>query len=422
MTATSSTSAPAGLNIDKGTPLKVMPVGEHLSLATLQFGRLATMVPDPRTAEDPKALQYASIADRQQAELRNAVQRMIKSTKKQENAKAYAAYIAKGLRGVNGNGWATPPFALYFQDQLEHQSQDGPFGPDHVAFLPFGLKGVLVDAETQFLAHLLLLENPEIHGITTKQVNERVVGIELYHGILLEDARQIFHDRNLYGVIPNKTVALNSDSRDIATRIANDMMNTIIAQHPQTKVEVKLRNLVSVNKRQLGAKDPEWFTLSTLRSFIIALLFGRPGFELSSAAVNPEDLPVRDNSNQVTEDEAAAETVEIARQIFNTFQRAFSRRTDTVIGSPAVLAAIGAVAHRSTSWSKEPRRTQTELSELLSNVVWDREPKVWDGIAGKVTASGSLSLAGGVKDNGSKTASALEDPMSESYRRIRRTS
>lgn len=37
-------------------------------------------------------------------------------------------------------------------------------------------------------------------------------------------------------------------------------------QHPQTELDVKLRELVSVNKRQPRSGDVEWFTLSTLRS------------------------------------------------------------------------------------------------------------------------------------------------------------
>ncbi|MBI0383200.1 hypothetical protein JBE27_44845, partial [Streptomyces albiflaviniger] len=51
-----------------------------------------------------------------------------------------------------------------------------PFGPDAITYLPFDVTGVLMDAET------------------------------------LVAARQIFHDRNLLGVIPNKNVALASDS------------------------------------------------------------------------------------------------------------------------------------------------------------------------------------------------------------------
>lgn len=126
-----------------------MRISEHLSLTAIPWLRLSTVVPDPRAAEGPKALRHIAPVDRAQAEMRNEVQRMIAKTKKAENAASYARYIAGGLLGKRGRGWATPPFALWLPEALEHVTQPGPFGDDHVAQLPFGVKGVLVDAETQ---------------------------------------------------------------------------------------------------------------------------------------------------------------------------------------------------------------------------------------------------------------------------------
>jgi hypothetical protein len=391
-----------------------MPIHPNVSFAVMSWGRLSKIVPDPRRAEDPKALQYASAADREQAEIRNEVQRMIHRTKKAQNANEYARYIADGLRGILGTAWTTPPFALWIPEKLEHVSAPGPFGDDYIAYLPYDVTGVLVDAETQHLAHVILSESPETYGVSARDITGRMVGIEIYHGISLTDARQIFHDRNLLGVIPNKTVALNSDSRDIATVIATSIMQNVIVEHPRTKLDVPLRALVSVNKRQLGARDIEWMTLSTLRSFVVTCLFGRPGIERTSSAVTPDDLP-----SDVKEDDVCTEVTNVAGGIFKKFSAEFSRRNETVIAAPAVLAAIGAVAHKSMSWSPEPRRSLTALLALLSSVRWARDPSVWDGIAGKVTISGNLSMAGGVKDNGSKTASALEDSTSPAYHKIR---
>jgi hypothetical protein len=420
LTAESVAGVSAGLDLDKGQPLRVMPVHPHLSLAALSWKRLSSIVPDPRNAEDPAALRYAAPADREQAEMRNEVQRMINKTKKAENAESYARYIASGIRGDLETGWSTPPFALWVPDKLEHDSTAGPYGQDFVAFLPFGLKGVLVDAETQHLAHILLSESPLQYELTKAQIDSRIVAVEIYHGIPLTAARQIFHDRNLLGVIPNKTVALNSDSRDVATSIANAIMDKVIVQHPLTRRDVPLRAVVSVNKRQLGAKDPEWMTLSTLRSFVVTLIFGRAGFEMTSAAVTPDQMPARPGGGIVTHGEAEGEAMAIARVLFGSLGSYFNRRTETVIASPAVLAALGAVAYRSTSWSPEPKRNYMQLSTLLKDVAWDRDPTVWDGVAGKATVAGNLSLAGGVKDNGSKTAAALEDPQQPNYRKIRR--
>lgn len=123
----------------------------------------------------------------------------------------------------------------------------------------------------------------------------------------------------------------------------------------------------------------------------------------------------------MTEDEAKAEVVAVARELFAGFGPQFMQRLHTVIGAPAVLAALGAVAHKSMSWSKEPQqRSVGDFIALLSRVNWSRNAEICDGIAGKATSSGHLSLAGGVKDNGSKTAAALDDPFSDNGMRIRR--
>ncbi|MFI9220487.1 DNA sulfur modification protein DndB [Streptomyces werraensis] len=402
------------IEVEKGQPIRVMPVREHLSLATVTWGHLSRIVPDPRRAEDPKALPYLSAAEREQAEIRNEIQRMIHGTKKKENAKDYAQYIANGIAGIRGESWATPPFALWVPQELEHVEAEGPFGVDHIAYLPFDASGVLMDAETQHLAHILLSENPALYGITREQVTSRLVCVEIYHGIPLSAARQIFHDRNLLGVIPNKNVALNSDSNDAATSITFALMDRVLLPHPLTGQEVSLKALVATNKRQLKVADPEWMTLSTLRSFTVTMIFGRSGFEKTSGAVTQQDLP-KGYNKQAVEDAI----VQVASTLFRGFAGHFASRTSTVIAAPAVLAALGAVGHRCMPWSEAPHRSTEELSALLSDVIWTRDPEVWNGIAGKTTASGALSVAGGVKDNGSKTATALEDAKSPTFARIR---
>ncbi|MEU7142636.1 hypothetical protein ABZ942_24535 [Nocardia sp. NPDC046473] len=412
-TVSSATFAPH-IQVGKGQPIRVMPVRGHLSLATITWAHLSRIVPDPRRAEDPKALPYLSAAEREQAEIRNEIQRMIQGTKKRENAKDYARYIADGLRGARGEAWATPPFALWVPDELEHSSADGPFGTDYIAYLPFDASGVLMDAETQHLAHIHLTESPAHYGITRDQVGSRLVCVEIYHGISLTAARQIFHDRNLLGVIPNKNVALNSDSNDAATSITFGLMDRVIVPSAVTGENVPLKTVVSTNKRQLKISDPEWLTLSTLRSFTITAIFGRSGFEKTSGAVGVEDLPV--GYGKVDVESAVAR---VAEALFQWFADEFQNRAATVIAAPAVLAALGAVAHRCMPWSDEPRRSLNELELMLADVIWARRPVVWDGIAGKTTSTGALSLAGGVKDNGSKTATALEDTASQSFDRVR---
>jgi hypothetical protein len=352
--------------------------------------------------------------------MRNEVQRMIKGTRKGRNAEDYAEYIAAGMRGELGNGWSTPPISLWFPQTLVYNSQEGPFGTNHAVVIPPTAKAVAVDGETQLLAHFIIAEKPEAYGLTLERLVERKVIVEIYHGIDLKESRQIFHDRNILGVLPTKNIALNSDSRDVATQIAFAIMEEVIVENPRTYSPSKLRHMVSVNKRQLSWRDNEWITLSGLRSFVTTALFGRSGFEVSSQSVYERDLPVRPDGHQVTEDDAKAEVVAVARELFTRFGTQFTQRKNTVIGAPAVLAGLGAVAHKSMSWSREPQqRSIGDFVALLSEVNWSRDAEIWDGIAGKGTSGGYLSLAGGVKDNGSKTAAALDDPFSDAGRRIR---
>ncbi|MEU3480297.1 DNA sulfur modification protein DndB [Streptomyces sp. NPDC033754] len=400
--------------IDRGAgdPVRVLELSPTRLLTTMPWGQLARIVPDPRRAEDTKGLRYLSSDERKQAELRNEVQRSIKAAKKWENAKAYAHYIAAVISGEREENWATPPFALWIEEPLRAVRLNTVFGADKVAYLPFGTKGVLVDAETQHLAHYILLDAPEEYGVTADQVNRRLVGVEIYHDLGLVDARQIFHDRNLLGVIPNKNVALASDSVNVATNITLALLKNSVPL-PASGDEVPLESLVSLRQRQLKAVDREWMTLSTLRAFVITAIFGRSGFDKTSGAI--AELP-EGCTNEVAETAIS----DVLNLLFTRFGDAFQDRLRTVIAAPAVFAALGAVAHRSMPWAAEPRRSLDQLGELLSDVNWARDARYWGGIIGKETARGTFSLAGGVKDSGSRTATALEDPESDRYLWIRR--
>ncbi|RNF86942.1 hypothetical protein EEJ42_42705 [Streptomyces botrytidirepellens] len=403
-----------------GDPLRVLELSPTRFMTTMPWGQLARIVPDPRKAENPQALRYLQGEEKKQAETRNEVQRNIKSTKKAENAKAYARYLAEVLQGERDERWATPPFALWVRRRLRIDRVQSPFGPDAITYLPFDVTGVLMDAETQHLAHFLLREDPALYGLTDdaaiNAINARLVGVEVYHDIDLVAARQIFHDRNLLGVVPNKNVALASDSSNLATNITLTLLKEVQVAAPSGDGSVPLENVVSVRQRQLKAADTEWMTLSTLRSFVITMIFGKAGFEKTSG-------PIPDLPEGCTHEAATAEIHAVLTRILDTFGPAFMARNSTVIASPAVFAALGAVAHRVTSWSRskveDDALTPDELMNLLAQVKWNRDPKYWEGTAGKQTATGAFSLAGGVKDNGSKTMAALGDPASPRFHWVR---
>ncbi|WP_372343855.1 DNA sulfur modification protein DndB [Streptomyces sp. KL116D] len=395
-----------------GDPLRVLRLSPTRLLAGMPWGKLQQIVPDPRISENTRMRRLLSPEAQRQAEARVQVQRAIKSTKKADNAKDYARYLAAVIRGERGEHWATPPFALWTEETLTQVKARSPFGVDHLVYLPYSMSGVLVDAETQHLAHFLLLEDPARYGVTAQQVNARIVGVEIYHGMPLESARQIFHDRNLLGVIPNKNVALSSDQLNEATRIANGLLKRMTVADPDTGEGVALEELVAVRQRQLKSTDREWMTLSTLRSFVVTAIFGKPGFERTSGSIN--ELP--DGCEREQAEDAIADVLDL---LFDEFAGHFADRTRNVIAAPAVFAALGAVAHRSMPWTSGEHRTLDDLMLLLKDVQWQKDPKFWDGTCGKFTSTGAFSLAGGVKDSGSRTAGALEDPTSPRGRWIR---
>ncbi|MFJ1866599.1 DNA sulfur modification protein DndB [Streptomyces sp. NPDC088097] len=398
-----------------GDPVRILQLSRTRLMATMPWGQLARIVPDPRRAEQPQAMKYLSTPEREQAEARNEVQRTIKATKKALNAKDYAKYLAAVILGERGERWATPPFALWIQSPLETVQAQSLLGFDTIAYLPYDTTGVLMDAETQHLAHFILRDDPAAYGLTAQQIHARSVGVEIYHGIDLVAARQIFHDRNLLGVVPNKNVALSSDSSNVATSITLDLLESIQVPDPAGNGElVPLGDMVSVRQRQLKAADTEWMTLSTLRSFVITAIFGKAGFEKTSGPIS--ELP-----EGCTRDVATKEINDLLNRILSTFAAALGDRHNTVIASPAVFAALGAVAHRATSWSKVgyDALTPDDLMKLLADVKWAKSPTYWEGTAGKETSTGAFSLAGGVKDNGSKTAAALGDPTSPRFQWVR---
>jgi hypothetical protein len=117
-------------------------------------------------------------------------------------------------------------------------------------------------------------------------------------------------------------------------------------------------------------------------------------------------------------DTATSAVPSLMARIIRELGPAFAARS--AITAPAVLGGIGALAHRATPWSTEkPQFTQEQVIDVLSEVHWEREAKYWNGVAAKLTASGGLSFAGGVKDSAYRVCEALVNGDSELGRRIR---
>ncbi|WP_245724944.1 DNA sulfur modification protein DndB [Micromonospora citrea] len=367
----------------------------------MSWGTLLTLVPDPVREENATALR-SDRKLREHAELRSEVQRLLKGTAKGRNVKPYAAYIAAGLRGELDKAWSSPPICLWSSRSLEPV--------DGVASLPLGVPIVAIDGETQVAAMHAIMNDPAAFDLDEAVIGRTPVAFEIYWDITTSDARQIFHDRNLFGVSVAKTLALSMDQRDFGTTIAQRVLSiTEVSVDGKTE---SFSHFVNARKRQLGQNDSEWMTLSALRSLCVTVLLGKPGIEATSGTIEKSDLSGLDPQAALNE---------VSTTVSNLV-RAFSNdlATRSALTAPAVLAGVGAAAHRTTSWTREePRLTSEQLHSLLRQVRWEREEKYWEGVAAKRTASGGLSFAGGAKDSGHRVCDAIINPDSDLGKRIR---
>lgn len=396
----------------EGIQLTVMPFRADAVIGTMSVATLVQLVPSPRREEDAKTLKAASGAVRRHAELRALVQRALKSTQKGRNVGSYAEYIADGVKGELGAGWSTPPITFWHAGPLAALSDEllPGTGLRTLTITP-GTCVVAIDGETQTTAWHELYDDPERFGLTYAELATIRVPFELYVDLSVADARQIFYDRNVQGVVVAKNLAMSMDQRDFATRLAHRLADSV-------KVEadgklVPFTKLVNASKRQVGKTDPEVITLSALRALVITAIYGRAGLGRSAETVHEDELPAGANTEQV---EGSVVPL-LARLISDHFPHFASR---SAITAPAVLAGLGIAVHQTTPWADPMNALGVEdLHRLLADIRWDREPRYWDGVAAKASTTGRLNFSGGVKDSGGRVADAILYPATETGRRIR---
>lgn len=387
----------------EGVPVRVMPFRPYAAVGVMTWGTLLTLVPDPAREENATALR-SDRKLREHAELRSEVQRLLKGTAKGKNVRPYASYIAAGLRGELDKAWSAPPICLWSSRSL-NPTEDG------IAYLPLGVPIVAIDGETQVAAMHTIVNDPSAFDLDETKIGSTPVAFEIYWDITTSDARQIFHDRNLFGVSVAKTLALSMDQRDFGTTIAQRVLSiTEVTVDGKTE---SFSHFVNSRKRQLGQRDTEWMTLSALRSLCVTVLLGKPGIEATSGTIERSDLPFG-----IDPEAALNEVSSTVSNLIRAFSDELAGRS--ALTAPAVLAGVGAAAHRTTSWTREvPRLTTEQLHAMLRQVRWEREEKYWGGVAAKRTATGGLSFAGGAKDSGHRVCDAILNPDSDLGRRIR---
>ncbi|WP_327191026.1 DNA sulfur modification protein DndB [Streptomyces xinghaiensis] len=383
----------------EGTQLTVMPFRDDAVVGTLSVPALVQLVPSPRTEEDPRKLKTASGLVRRHAELRATVQRTLKSSQKGKNVRPYAEYIAAGLKGELGAAWSTPPITLWHAGPLAAISDElVPGSGLRTLTIAPGTMVVAIDGETQTAAWHDLYDDPEPYGLTYPELARVRLPFELYVDLAPADARQIFYDRNVRGVVVAKNLAMSMDQRDFGTRLAHRVADSVkvdIDGQP-----VPFGRLVNASKRQTSAADREVVTLSALRALVVTAIYGRSGLTRSAESVHEDELPAGTRPEEV---EGFVVPL-LARLISERFPDFASR---SALTAPAVLAGVGIAAHHTTPWSEAASRIGPEdLDRLLGGIRWEREAAYWDGVAAKTGASGRLNFSGGVKDSGGRVADA----------------
>ncbi|MEU5482819.1 DNA sulfur modification protein DndB [Streptomyces mirabilis] len=395
----------------EGIQLTVTPFRTDAVIGTMGLATLLQLVPDPKKEENRRALKYASGPVRQHAALRALVQRTL-TTQKGRNVLSYAAYIAAGLLGEHGAAWSLPPVTLWLDGEPIFIGEEvAPGSGIHTIAVSPGSPVIAIDGETQVAAWHALYDDPERFGISYAQLGQVRLPYELYFGLSVEDARQIFYDRNVEGVPVAKNLAMSMDQRDIGTRIAHRVAAAVTVEHAG-KI-IPFSRLVQARKRQLTRSDPELVTLSALRVLVVTALHGRGGLALSSATVHEADLPEGVDTQQ-----AERELVPLLSTLLGELYPHFAARH--AVSAPAVLAGIGIAAHHTISWNTADRRLRNdELTSLLEPVRFEREARFWDGVAASANASGTLNFGGGAKDAGGRVADAILHPDSNYGRKIR---
>lgn len=396
----------------EGTQLTVMPFRDDAVVGTMSVPTLVQLVPSPRAEEDPRKLKAASGLVRRHAELRATVQRTLKSSQKGKNVGPYAEYIAAGLKGELGAAWSTPPVTLWHAGPLAAISDELVPGTGlRTLTITPGTMVIAIDGETQTTAWHDLYDDPEKYGLTYSDLARVRLPFELYIDLSPADARQIFYDRNVRGVVVAKNLAMSMDQRDFGTRLAHRVADSVKVEVDGKRVP--FARLVNASKRQVSGSDREVVTLSALRALVVTTIYGRSGLTRSSESVYEDELPAGTRPEQVE----AAVVPALARLISERFPDFAGRRAIT---APAVIAGVGIAVHHTMPWSDAASRFGTEeLDRLLEGIHWERQAAYWDGVAAKTGTSGRLNFSGGVRDSGGRVADAILYPATEAGRKIR---
>lgn len=408
----------------QGVTVPAMIVRPGVAVTSIELFSLIQTVPDPRKEEGKKNLAQASALLKAHAEIRLLVQRTLAGAKG-KNANEYADYIAAGLRGDLFNGWSTPPVTIWIPSQADGKptakatevAETAGSGLYQV-FIPVGAHEVPIDGETQCTALHQIASDPEAYGLTIDQLRAVRVPVELYWDLSVEEARQVFHDRNVKGITVDKNLAMSMDQRDLGTQLAHKIADRV--EIPTADGLVSLASLVQSQRRQLAASDDKLITLSGLRALVTTALLGRSGIAKTSATVTESTL----NTAKVPAEEQKERVVSLLSTVLTKLAPELTKGPKgTALNAPAILSGLGVAVHHATEWAETDQITEDVLMGMVTSVKWDRSAQYWDGVGGKALVNEGqvtgVSFAGGAKDSGGRVAEAILYPSTELGRKIR---
>lgn len=364
----------AGTNID-----------EYRFVGRVKAAQLFQIAPDPRDAENRRKVDASKELQDLQG-VREEVQRLFEGAKK-KNVPAYAEYIVSLHQGEDG---ITPCITLYSERALEIEERE-----DGTAFIqvPWDEKLIAIDGETQLAArHEAANIEPE-----TKQT---FVPIYICHGRDKAWARQSFHDLNALGVKPNAALSIGMDARDPITKVCKRLERDIAF----------FTGRVNKVRRQLRSSDVDVVTITALRGACVTFAKGINGVQFGARPV-----PIDDSHIQPIE----AAALDYFGAVVEAIGPAIEDRNNKIASAPTVLAAIGAMGHDLISIGDPSARKNKarEIASQLKAVNWTRAGN-WDGIAGKMSVKGVLSV-GGAKETAYAVYAALSDSSSGGFNRVR---
>ncbi|WP_405460057.1 DNA sulfur modification protein DndB [Streptomyces sp. NBC_00101] len=373
---------------------------------------LLAIVNDPQEVEDAtKRAQKAGRPISEYARTRAEIQRLLGTagSKKAKNVGEYADYIAAGLKGDFDDAWSLPQITLWSPRPLV-VSEDGS------SALPIKDGLFALDSETQVTAWHRIKDNPSAYDLDEDfDFGAVPLSFEIFHGISVMAARQIFHDRNLKGVPVDKSLAMSMDGRDFGTTLTRKLMESL--KVPNGETTLPLSGLILTGKRQVSDKAVEWMTMSVLRTLIATAMLGKAGIHAASTGIEYEDIPADESGARPDKAVVQREVMETVGAFLRENAALFHAKT--AVTAPAVVAGLGATMNRTMSWSSDPLPEGVTLERLLEGIEWEREAKYWSGIAAKVTDRGAVSWAGGARDSGHKVYDALNHPESDAGKQIR---